>query len=440
MSVISTASFRGNMASSFIEQMGGEGNSLYICLSQQTPWSTEPFPPDPVDSVSNYKTIWDNVLGMELITLNNMQLVIPTNFWVSGNVYTAYIDTGVSLNLQPNKMYIINSNNEVFKCLSNNSGGPSIQTPFGLGSIANNYIQTLADKYTWKYMYQVAVGDQFFNSQWMPTYQIAPVNSTQYTIEQAATPGAIDFINVINGGFNYINSPQSYIVNILGDGTGANCYANVSGGAIQNIVMADTGQNYTYANCVISDLTGSGGVAIPVMSPFGGNGSDAATELGSTSVMISINTIGDGEGFLSSNVQFRQSALILNPLEFGSNTAISSNTFLVPYTSVNLTGGVGTYANNEVVYQGTSVATFTFVATIVDFNPVTGVMRLNNTKGVPQTGVILYGAQTNAQRYIININNPNVQKYTGEILYIDNEPPIQRTPIQSEFFQYIAQF
>lgn len=446
MTIISTYSFRENMASNFIDQMAGEENSLYLCIGQQLSWGTDPLigfelpPPDPIDSVNNYKAIWDNMFGMELITLNNMQLVIPVNNWITNNVYTAYVDTNPSLfDPSSNRIYVINSNNEVFKCLANNNGASSTVTPYGLGFSSNNYIQTLADGYIWKYMYQIQIGDQFFNTQWMPTYSIAPINSTQYTIEQAAVPGSIDVVNVLSSGQNYINSPESYILNIVGDGIGANGYANVVGGEIQNIVMTNRGYNYTYANCIVSDPTGTEALLIPVMSPFGGNGSDAATELGATSVMISISTIGTGDGYLSTNAEFRQATLLLNPLQYGSNT-ISSNTYVIPYLSLSVTGGIGTYANTETVYQGTSINSFTFLGVIIDFNPVTGLMRLNNIKGSPQTGVLLYGSQTNSQRYVININNPNVQKYTGQVLYIDNEPAIQRTPIQTEFFQYIAQF
>lgn len=438
MTTITTLGFRTQAAINFINEMGSGQNSLYIFLGQQTPWPNEPIPPVPTESIRSFKTIWDNMLGMELVTLNNMQLVIPRNNWIQNNVYTAYVDTSTNLFNSPNKMYVINSNNEVFKCLANNNSANSTVTPFGLGSSSNNYIQTLSDGYVWKYMYQVAVGDQFFNSQWMPTYQIAPVNSTQYTIEQAAVPGSIDVVNITSSGNNYVNSPQSYIMQILGDGTGANGYANVTGGQIQNIVMVNRGQNYTYANVNFSDPTGTGGAGVAVIPPFGGNGSNAAIELGATAFMVAITTIGSAQGFISANCQFRQNGLILNPLSFGS-TSISTNTFVAPYTTLSVTGGVGSYSNTEIVYQGTSLNSFTFVGTIIDFNPSTGLIRLNNTKGSAQTGVILYGSQTNAQRYVTNIINPTVQSYTGTLLDIDNEPPIQRTPVQSEFFQYVIQ-
>jgi len=200
--------------------------------------------------------------------------------------------------------------------------------------------------------------------------------------------------------------------------------------------MVNRGKNYTYATVSISDPNGSGASIIPVMSPFGGNGSNPVEELGAKNVMISISTIGTENGYISANCSFRQDGLLLNPLQYSSNT-IASNTNMIPYMSISVSSGVGNYNFNEIVYQGSSLTNYTFIGTMIDFNSTTGLLTLNNVKGTPQNGYILYGSQTNAQRYVTNITQPNVQKYTGTLLNIDNEIPIQRIAIQTENFQYV---
>ena len=171
---------------------------------------------------------------------------------------------------------MITSNNEVYKCLSNNNNAVSINEPIGIGSPANNYIQTMPDGYQWKYMLQVQGGDIFFNSFWFATPLIPPTNSLQALIVNAAVPGSIDVINVIQGGTNFANSAQAYIVNIVGDGSGANAYAVVSNNSVQNIIMVNRGENYSYANVLFTDANGINALAYAIMPPQGGHGSEPA--------------------------------------------------------------------------------------------------------------------------------------------------------------------
>lgn len=440
MPTLVTTAARIDSALNFIANMGSTNNNyLYHFYGQQTAWASDTAPPIPDESVRTYKAIWDNMLGAQLITLNNLATVIPQNPWTANSIYKAYSDTDTDPYDTDNLSYIVNSNQEVFKCLANGGGNHSLVSPSGIGNASNNYIQTLSDGYAWKYMYIVQNGDQFWNTEWLPVYNVPLINSTQETIAQAAIPGSIDIINVIAGGNNYINSPQSWIVNIIGDGTGANAYANVSGSAVQNIVMVNRGQNYTYANVVFTDPSGSGATATVIMPPSGGHGANACFELGGTAVMASIFTYGDMQGFFTTTNSFRQSGIILNPYIYASNT-VSTNTLVRTYTTLNLTGGVGTYSNNEIVYQGTSINNATFSGTIIDFDPVLGVLRVNNTQGAPRLSNILYGVSSGAQRFITNIINSDLQNYSGKLMLVENTAPIERANNQFEQFQYIIQF
>ncbi len=440
MSAITTSNLKTNIVKDFIKSIDDVNNSLYLFIGRQLPWGNESLPDVPVDSVKAFNDAWNNMLAMKMVTQNNMSPVVPNIPWVANTNYLAYSDDSPNLFTSNMSFFVINSNNEIYKCLSNNSGSLSVNEPLGLGTSSNNYIQQTPDGYIWKYMLDVEDNDQFFNYYWMPIPILAPTNSTQELIENAAVTGSIDVINVTTGGQNYANSSVSYIVNITGDGTGANAYANVSNGMISNIVMVNRGQNYSFAKVTFTDPTGFGANAVPIIPPKGGHGSNAIEELGASTLMISIATNADEGGYFTISNSFRQNGLILNPFNYTSNT-VATNNLIQTATTLNMSGGIGTFINGETVYQGTSINTPTFSGTVIDFNPLSGVLRLNNVIGTaPVLQGILYGVTSGAQRYPINVTLPDVMHYTGDILELDNEVAVARSNTQSELFQYAISF
>lgn len=441
MSIITTFLLRNALATGLITLFGSALNSLYLTLGRQLPWPNEPTPPTPIDSVHQTKLLWDNMIYAKLVTLNNLELVATRYNWTSGNVYTAYTDTANYLG--NSQFYIYTSNNEVYKCLANNGGGSNTSTvqPSGLGSLSNNYIQTTSDGYQWKYMLQVQPGDIFLNNFYFGVPLLAPPGSLQGIIQSAAVPGSLDIINVTNGGQNYANGSQQFIVTITGDGKGANAYASVVNGQVQSpLIMTARGKGYSYANVTFSDPNGTGAVAKAVLPPPGGHGSDAATELYCSTVMVSVTTSNSENGFLTTDNDFRQIALLLNPLEFGSNTVVATAAEEAPYYTITVSGGVGTYSLSETVFQGTGINTSTFSGAVIDFNAVEGVLTLNNIVGTPVLNGILYGFSSGTQRYVTNITTPTLQPYTGEFLEIDDEPPLLQNPNQETQFQLIMAF
>jgi hypothetical protein len=438
MPIITTFNLRNSLAKGLIGLIAqAPGNALYLTIGRQLPWPTEPTAPPPIDSIHQTKLAWDDMIFAKIVTFNNLSLVIPRYNWVSGNVYTAYTDT--QSNLPTSQFYIYTSNNEVYKCLANGNGANSTVQPAGLGSASNNYIQTMSDGYQWKYMLQVQPADIFLNSFYFGVPIVPPPNSLQAIIQQASVPGSIDVITVTSGGSNYVNSPTSFIVNISGDGTGATAYANVSNNQVQNIIMTNRGSGYSYANVTFTDPVGTGATAQAIMPPPGGHGAEADTELCASTVMVSTVTANAELGFLTVNNAFREIGLLLNPLEFGSNT-VSSNARCKVYVTLVVSGGVGSYNLNETVFQGTSINTSTFSGAVIDFDPIAGVITLNNIVGTPVLNGILYGLSSGTQRYVTNITNPDLELYTGEFLLLDHEPPIQRNPNQQEAYQLLLQF
>ena len=152
----------------------------------------------------------------------------------------------------------------------------------------------------------------------------------------------------------YIISPT---VNFVGDGNGAQAYSvvNTAFGAnypISDIVMINTGQQYTNASAYISSngLYGSGANIYPVLSPAEGHGANAYSELGAryAGIAVTIDTAANENYYYPSMGQYRKVGIIKNPLFFD----LYVNTDNVHRSSANITVSVSNnFVNGEIIYQ-----------------------------------------------------------------------------------------
>ena len=107
--------------------------------------------------------------------------------WTSGTVYNGWT-TG-------SNFFIINSTNDVFKCISNNNGIASTAEPL----TKSNSIITTSDGYRWKYMFTVSSSDL---TKFSYTGKI-PITANSSVVANAIS-GTIDYVYVANTGTNYI--------------------------------------------------------------------------------------------------------------------------------------------------------------------------------------------------------------------------------------------
>lgn len=161
---------------------------------------------------------------------------------------------------------------------------------------------------------------------------------------------SVNRVILINSAFDTAPSSDStYVigpwVNISGDGSNAYGYATVSSNSsvnnyISKVNVVNRGSNYTYASATITGNTGgtSNTAAVKVIiPPVGGHGYDAPTELGSTSVGISLKFNTDEGGFITTENDYRKFILLKDPL--------FNNVHLT------LTSESGTFSAGETVYQ-----------------------------------------------------------------------------------------
>ena len=150
--------------------------------------------------------------------------------------------------------------------------------------------------------------------------------TNQFSVQTNAVDGAIFNMKITTAGTGYANGTTEAILTISGDGTGATATAIVSGGAITGITMTNVGTGYRHAVVTISGGGGSGGVVRPVIGPIGGFGKDATNDLRSHYVTINTVFTGDESGAIPDSNDFRQIAVVKNPIEKATESATISAT------------------------------------------------------------------------------------------------------------------
>ncbi len=65
----------------------------YIFLGNHVAWTDEGSPPTTLDTVSNEKSIWDNMFAGKRITGSDVELVLPRVNWTGNTKYRQFDDT-----------------------------------------------------------------------------------------------------------------------------------------------------------------------------------------------------------------------------------------------------------------------------------------------------------------------------------------------------------
>ena len=65
----------------------------YIFLGNHVAWPDEGSPPTTLDTVSNEKSIWDNMYAGKRITGSDVELVLPRVSWTGNTKYRQFDDT-----------------------------------------------------------------------------------------------------------------------------------------------------------------------------------------------------------------------------------------------------------------------------------------------------------------------------------------------------------
>ena len=415
-------------------------SNVYLTFGKSSSWPNESSPTQANTSVDSYNEVWKNMIGAKRITGNNIRHAVPRFNWTYGTHYNQYDNRVGSLDAlnANNKFFVLTTDFNVYKCLSNNSNSQSTVMPSS--TITTTHFQT-SDGYIWKYMYTLSAEEKlrFLTPSFMPVKTlIENDNSTQWVVQENAIDGAIHAIDVVDGGSGY--SANDVTITITGDGKGANAFAilNTTTQMVQSIIIDNLGYGYTYASVDILSALGSGAQARAIISPIGGHGSDPLTELGGSYLVFDIQFRNTEGGILTIRNDYRQISLVEEPKVFGSSN-LFSKTVANQLTILNLNGTSVEYVEDEWAYQGPSLASASFKGQVTEWDSTNNIIKLSQTEGSP-TKDLLIGANTTAARFVSTITNPDMQPRSGNILYTDNITAIQRADDQAEDYKIVLNF
>jgi hypothetical protein len=418
-------------------------SSMYCVLAKVDTWINDVSPPSPTQDQKAVKNFLKNVFVAKLVTSNDISPVIPRVDWTLDTVYDQYADDVDMFALDPfgNQVYtfyVKNRYDQVFKCLSNNNGGPSLYEPyFEPGTYTTNNIYQNVDGYKWKYIFTVDLSSKvkFMDQYWIP---VLVGQNTPNPIASSAGTGSLDVINVISGGSGYDPTTSVITLNITGDGSGANGVAIVANGAITDILMTSPGSNYTYANASIISANGSGAIlAANTSSPIGGHGYDPVSDLGCMHVMISVEFNGSENQNIPTDITYHQIGLLINPTTNSLSPLSANGSIYNTSTSVIVAGGFGSFVNDELVFQGASLASATFIGTVLDFNTSSNELSLINITGTLTVNAPIFGNGSGTARTVLAYNEPDFVPLSGYLSYMENRSGITRSPDGIEQFKIV---
>ena len=405
--------------------------------------------------------------------------------------------------LYSSNYFVLNSDFRVYICLKNGTspeqpdGKPSLDEPT-FTDLEPKSAGTSGDGYIWKYLYTIKPSElvKFDSTEYMPVPKDWDTGSDNSAVRDNAVDGGIKVVVIQDRGVGLGTANRTYTrVPIKGDGSGAECTVVVNADQqIGSVDITNQGSGYTFGTVDIV----AGGLPRPdsypqldvVIPPTGGHGKDIYKELGATNALVYSRIENDSENpdFITGN-QIARIGILENPKAFGSSSTLTLDKASAAY-AMRLTGtgySSATFTADAIITQTTGTGV-TAIGKVISYEQTTGVLKYWQDRSM--AGFTTVGAATttpiygfNADRFTADISsggsvnitggsislgintsfdglstsinnktyylgqtftsglsNPEVKKYSGNMLYIDHRPAITRSSNQKEDIKVILQF
>ena len=258
------------------------------------------------------------------------------------------------------------------------------------------------------------------------------LDTIQANVELLTTEGTIDYIKITSGGSGY----NSITVNIVGDGQEATAVAVIENSTLKKINITNRGYGYTYANITLTPNGGNNPViptARAIIAPKYGYGRNALSELyASTLMFYSTISQDNSTGFDISN-DYRQFGIVKNPNEFDSTQLLFAKTGVACY-SVNVSVSSGSTITTDMPLTDSNGKKYVVIA--INGNNLL-LQPVDNS--ILTSGITLTNGSISVAIVAINFE-PTVDKYSGDLLYIDNRSAFYQTTEQTVTLQTILKF
>ena len=403
-----------------------------------------------------------------------------------------------SSRLYDSNYYVVNSEYKVYVCIDNGSSGintagnASLDEPT-FTDLEPSKAGESGDGYIWKYLFSISPSDiiKFDSTEYisLPSTWSTSTNSQIVAVRDNGdsdnNENQIKKVYIDNRGAGY--SQGSYELNILGDGTGAKVVVDVdSSGRITNAVVSAGGKNYTYGIVDLGSISANASTRaklIPIIPPSKGHGYDLYKELGSDKVLLYAR-FDDSTRDFPIDTTFSQIGVVKNPTSIGSTSLFTENQYsslgALKFSSVTgtpnigdrisqtVTGGtakgfVASYDSetkvlkyfqertlflNQTTYDSTDYVGVSTDSKVYDFESSgNAVTTSGGFSGSIETGFT--GITTNptgnkiislGTQFTNGIASAEINKGSGDIIYLDNRPVISRNSRQKEDVKIILEF
>lgn len=183
--------------------------------------SDELNPPLPQDTQDSDARVWDEMLSLKKIIRGDVTLVIPRSDWRPNTIYAQFdsddkdlyhqptpqkIQDAQTANAKAGNFYALNSQFDLFICVSNNNNSISTEEPrrpnlTGPNSSVNGRVYHTQDNYVWQYITTIKSGDavKFLTDKWIPIKTLpedSNLGDDQEHVQQNAIPGELLRVDV----------------------------------------------------------------------------------------------------------------------------------------------------------------------------------------------------------------------------------------------------
>ena len=398
--------------------------------------------------------------------------------------------------------YVMNEDYRVYICIENGSSGTNpkgnvSQDQPTFTDLEPSRAGDSGDGYIWKYLFTISPSDiiKFDSTDYITvpnnwdTSSDAQIRAMRESGDSTINENQIKTVYIDDAGGSYANG-LGQEMNIIGDGEGGKVRVDVEGGKITNTVVVSGGKNYSYAlvdlGSINSNSTGSPAHLIPVIPPSRGHGHDIYKELGTDRVLVYAR-FDDSTKDFPVDTSFAQVSIVKNPTAVGTSNTFTDNNFngLSAFKFNNITGTPKVGEKIEQTVQNGTAKAFGYVAsfdtetkvlkyftdrslfynqTTKDQQDYTGI----STNGRPYafesssnlisgqtssfTGAIdtaFAGIATNPTgvkqinlgvSFTAGMAVPEINKGSGEVIYLDNRASIARNARQKEDIKVILEF
>ena len=398
--------------------------------------------------------------------------------------------------------YVMNEDYRVYICIENGSSGTNpkgnvSQDQPTFTDLEPSRAGDSGDGYIWKYLFTISPSDiiKFDSTDYITvpnnwdTSSDAQIRAMRESGDSTINENQIKTVYIDDAGGSYANG-LGQEMNIIGDGEGGKVRVDVEGGKITNTVVVSGGKNYSYAlvdlGSINSNSTGTPAHLIPVIPPSRGHGHDIYKELGTDRVLVYAR-FDDSTKDFPVDTSFAQVSIVKNPTAVGTSNTFTDNNFngLSAFKFNTITGTPKVGEKIEQTVQNGTAKAFGYVAsfdtetkvlkyftdrslfynqTTKDQQDYTGI----STNGRPYafesssnlisgqtssfTGAIdtaFAGIATNPTgvkqinlgvSFTAGMAVPEINKGSGEVIYLDNRASIARNARQKEDIKVILEF